>query len=152
MATRRTCREWTVQLLFQLDLNANDNLDQVFAAFWKERGRKSDARGRAFTEAMVRGVQEHRADIDAYLGQIAEHWAVTRMGAIERSVIRLAIYEMRHCDDVPPVVSINEAIDLAKYFSSSESGRFVNGILDRVRKDVKRPPRRGAAKLPRNHE
>ncbi|MCE9615603.1 MAG: transcription antitermination factor NusB [Lentisphaerae bacterium] len=146
MATRRTCREWAVQLLFQLDLNATDKLEPVFASFWKERNRKSDARGRVFTEAMVRGVLSHQAEIDAYLAGIAEHWAVGRMGAIERNVIRLAIYEMRHCDDVPPVVSINEAIDLAKYFSSSESGRFVNGILDRVRKDVKRPPRRPASK------
>ncbi len=139
MATRRICREWAVQLLFQLDLNPSDKLDEVFGLFWK--GRRSDREARAFTEELVRGVREHATELDAYIAKIAEHWAIKRMGVIDRNVIRLATYEIRHRDDVPPVVSINEAVDIAKYFSSKESGKFVNGILDRARKDIERPAR-----------
>ncbi|MDA0578284.1 MAG: transcription antitermination factor NusB [Verrucomicrobia bacterium] len=140
MATRRSCREWVVQLLFQLDLNATENLDSVFAAFWK--GKRVDRKGKLFTEDVVRGVRGDLANLDAYIAKVAEHWAIKRMGVIDRNVIRMAIYEMRHMEDVPPIVSINEAVDIAKYFSNKESGKFVNGILDRARRDLEKPSRR----------
>jgi len=139
MATRRDAREWTVQLLFQLDLNPDD-LDTVFERFWTER--KTDAKAREFTEGLVRGVRDNLGKIDGMLGKYAEHWDIHRMGVIDRNVIRMAIYEMLFCNDIPPVVSINEAVDIAKYFSRTESGKFVNGILDRISKDLDRPARR----------
>ena len=65
-----------------------------------------------------------------------EHWTIRRMGVVERNVLRMALYELRFCKDVPSAVILNEAIDIAKYFSSTESGKFVNGILDRARKEI----------------
>jgi N utilization substance protein B len=70
------------------------------------------------------------------------------MGVVDRNVLRMALYELMHCEDIPPVVTINEAVDLAKFFSNTESGRFVNGVLDRVRKDLKREARAGTKESP----
>jgi N utilization substance protein B len=100
---------------------------------------------RGFTERLVRGVREHLAEIDARLTAYADNWPLHRMGGVDRNVLRIALYEMFLDDQTPPVVIINEAVDLAKFFSSSESGRFVNGILDRAARDVARPPRGTAA-------
>jgi transcription antitermination protein NusB len=138
MATRRMAREWAVQVLFGLDLNPAAP-ETVLAGFWRER--EADATARAFTERAVRGVMAHRDAIDACLAAHAEHWDVARMGVIERNVMRLALYELMYCPDIPAAVTINEAVDIAKYFSSTESGRFVNGILDRARKELGRQAR-----------
>jgi len=139
MATRREAREWAVQLLFQLDLNPTDNLDRVFETFWSDK--QPDTRSRAFAETIVRGVREKLAEIDAALKKVAQHWDIKRMGVLDRNVIRMGMYEMLHLKEIPAAVTINEAVDIAKYFASDESGKFVNGILDKVRKDLKRPPR-----------
>ena len=138
MSTRRHAREWTVQFLFQRDFNAND-VERALADFWN--GKQSDPKTRRFTEDLVRGVLPNLPEIDAKLQHYAEHWDVKRMNAVDRNVMRLALYEMLYRPDIPPVVSINEAVDIAKAFSSLESGRFVNGILDRARKDLDRPSR-----------
>jgi N utilization substance protein B len=128
-----------VQILFALDLNPGE-LDTVFRNFWVEHN-KSDRKSRAFTETAVRGVVEHREEIDGRLKQHADNWDIRRMGVVERNVMRMAIYELLHCADIPAAVSINEAVDIAKYFSNTESGRFVNGILDRARKELGRSAR-----------
>ena len=94
-----------------------------------------------FMEALVRGVLEHRAQLDAEIARYAKNWDISRMAAVDRNVLRLAIYEMMFREDIPPVVSINEAVDIAKKFSTDESGRFVNGILDVVRTNILRPSR-----------
>jgi transcription antitermination protein NusB len=138
MATRRMAREWAVQILFALDLNPADP-ETVFAGFWREHA--ADRNARAFTEQAVRGVWAHREAIDACLKARAEHWDVSRMGVIERNVMRLALYELMYCPEIPAAVAINEAVDIAKYFSNTESGRFVNGILDRARKELGREVR-----------
>ena len=138
MATRRQAREWVVQILFNLDLNKIP-MDELFADFWKEL--KSSEKSRLFTQDHVRGVMEHIKDIDTELQSCATNWDIKRMGVIERNVMRMAIYEMLYCKDIPPVVSINEAVDIAKYFSSQESGKFVNGILDNIRKKLSRAAR-----------
>ena len=132
MATRRTAREWTVQLLFQLNLNPME-LDKAFAYFWEDR--ESDPESKAFVEEQIRAIGAHRDEIDAIITAAAANWDLARMGVVERNVLRMATAEMLYRTDVPPVVSINEAVDVAKYFGSTESGRFVNGILDRIRKD-----------------
>jgi len=133
MATRREAREWAVQILFQLDLNPGD-VERVFDAFWRER--EADAQARAFAEELVRGIRGELKRIDGLITKYAEHWDLARMAVVDRNVMRIAIYEMLFCEDIPPVVSINEAVDIAKYFNTKESGRFVNGILDRARKDL----------------
>jgi N utilization substance protein B len=121
-------------------MNPTEKLDSVFSVFWKDR--KPDAKGRKFVEDIVRGVREDLNHLDEMLKRYTEHWDVDRMGVVERNVMRMAIHEMLCRDDIPPVVSINEAVDIAKYFSSNDSGKFVNGILDRVRKDLDRPARK----------
>ncbi|MBN2302811.1 MAG: transcription antitermination factor NusB [Lentisphaerae bacterium] len=132
-ANRRQAREWVVQLLFQLDMNPAEDLEMRLTRFWEET--PSTANAREFAERLVRGVLEKRESIDTVIQNLAEHWEIGRMGVIDRSVLRMAMYEIMFCDDIPAVVSINEAVDIAKYFSNTESGRFVNGILDKARKD-----------------
>ncbi len=137
MATRRDGREWALQILFGLDLNTRNDLDAVFDYFF-EVFADSDPQTRDFTEKIVRGVVEHRKAIDAKIEHYAEHWKIHRMGTTDRNVLRLAMYELLYCEDVPPPVVLNEAIDLAKYFNNTDAGRFVNGILDRALRDIKR--------------
>jgi N utilization substance protein B len=127
-----------VQVLFQLDFNS-DKVDDVLSQFFDDR--KAGPKIRAFTEELVRGVLEHRATIDACLQRCAHNWDLKRMGAVDRNVMRVALYEMQHRTDIPPVVSINEAVETAKELSSEESGKFVNGILDKARQELSRPAR-----------
>lgn len=142
MSARHQARVLAVQFLFQRDFNPGD-LAEALADFWE--GRTAAAAVRAFAEELIRGVETHRAELDERLRAYAEHWDLERMGAVDRNIMRVALYEMRRRADIPPVVSINEAVELAKEFSGLESGKFVNGILDRAARDVRRPPRAGRA-------
>jgi N utilization substance protein B len=164
MATRRQAREWALQMLFQLDHNPAKDLEPAFVEFWKQQAmaHSEDNEGRAnrpdtaanadaglaspkiqaFTERVVRGVVQNREAIDKRLTEYVKNWPLHRMGGIERNVMRLAFYELFFEEETPPIVCINEAVDLAKYFSNAEAGRFVNGILDRAAKEVKRPARK----------
>ena len=91
--------------------------------------------------AIAEGVLAHQADIDERIRQTASNYDLHRIAAVDRNILRMAIFEMLFCPEVPPVVSINEAIEIAKRFGSDESGRFVNGILDRIRGGLPRPAR-----------
>jgi N utilization substance protein B len=163
MGKRREARERAVQFLFQYDLNPPKDLDQALEEFWESQravviaADKGPARWgetvtlppsspeelatRAFADPLIRGALEHRDEADALLRKYAQNWDLRRMAAVDRNVLRLAIYEMLHREDIPPVVSINEAVDIAKKFSTQDSGKFVNGILDRVKADLMRPAR-----------
>lgn len=139
MATRREAREWCTQMLFQLDLNPTENIDNAITRFWSDK--QPDSAMKEFSEKLLRGVRSNMIEIDNTIQKYADNWHMDRMAAVDRNVMRMAVYEMLFCRDIPPVVSINEAVDIAKYFGSRESGRFVNGILDRIRKDIDRPAR-----------
>lgn len=141
MTKRHEARLWAVQFLFQRDFNHGD-LEQALEDFWSER--KAGPKARAFAEQLIRGVESHRDELDARIQQYAENWDLKRMGAVDRNAMRVALYEMLYCPDIPPVVSINEAVEIAKELSGRESGRFVNGILDRALKDLNRPSRTSA--------
>lgn len=145
MSMRRQSREWAVQFLFQRDFNPGE-LEGALAYFWREK--KCEPAQRDFAEQLIRGTLEHLPEIDVLISGYAEHWDMKRMHAVDRNVMRLALYEMLYRFDIPPVVSINEAVDIAKNFSSLESGRFVNGVLDRARKDIGRPGREALAERP----
>ncbi|TAN36909.1 MAG: transcription antitermination factor NusB [Verrucomicrobia bacterium] len=138
MSSRHEARLWAVQFLFQRDFNDTAR-EAALVDFWEER--KCRAKLRAFCEELIQGVELNREDIDRRLRKYAEHWSLERMGAVDRNIMRVALFEMLFCPDIPPVVSINEAVDLAKELSGRESGKFVNGILDRARQDVERPSR-----------
>ncbi|MFN0068649.1 MAG: transcription antitermination factor NusB [Limisphaerales bacterium] len=101
---------------------------------------------RAFAEQLIRGTLEHRDGIDREIERVSQNWKLSRLAAVDRNVIRLAIFEMKHRGDIPPVVSINEAVDIARKFSTGESGRFVNGLLDRIKNELTRPARTPAPK------
>jgi N utilization substance protein B len=94
-----------------------------------------------FAEPLVRGVIENQDFIDRELSSIATNWDLHRMAGVDRNILRLAVYEMLHRNDIPPVVSINEAVDIAKKFSTDDSGKFVNGILDKMKSRLDRPAR-----------
>lgn len=137
MTKRSESREWAVQLLFQREINREDLKDSL-EFFWQDKNPSQKARD--FTEHLVRGVEEHQKEIDALLHKCATNWDVGRMGGVDRNAMRVAVYEMLHCPDIPPVVSINEAVDIAKNMSSNESGRFVNGVLDAVLQKLDKKP------------
>lgn len=134
MGSRRDAREWAVQLLFQLDYNPGE-LDSVFKTFWAERV-EAKPKARAFVEELVRGVNDHRAQIDELIQRTAQNWQIPRMAGVDRNILRLATFEMLYKPEIPPAVSINEAVEIAKGMGDVGSPRFVNGILDRVRKEL----------------
>ena len=138
MGGRHEARQWAVQFLFQRDFNAGD-IESALAEFWQDK--KSGDKARLFAEELIKGVESKKEELDKLIRRYAEHWDVKRMGAVDRNVIRVALYEMTHRPDVPPVVSINEAVEIAKDLSGVESGKFVNGILDRACKEQDRPAR-----------
>lgn len=163
MGQRREARERAVQFLFQHDLNPSDNLDEALERFWEAHrvspryhdmakatwGEQvpvpppdaNEAALRLFAEKLVRGVLEQRDAIDAVIVRHAQNWELHRIAAVDRNILRLAIHEILHREDIPPVVSINEAIELAKQLSTDQSGKFVNGILDKVKAETLRPAR-----------
>ncbi len=163
MGKRREARERAVQFLFQYDLNPPENLDAALDQFWdsqraaaiaEEKGTATwgqqvelppptaeEAAVRLFAEPLIRGALQTRDEADAVIKKYARNWELHRIAAVDRNILRLAIYEMLHRDDIPPVVSINEAVDIAKKFSTQDSGKFVNGILDKVKGELMRPAR-----------
>ncbi len=140
--TRRQAREFAAQFLYQHDLGGG-TVEEALALFWQTQSDVSDA-VRKFAEELIRGCVEKRPDIDEKIKKYTEHWELQRIAAVDRNILRLAIYEMLFRDDIPPVVSINEAVDIAKKYSTHESGAFVNGILDRLKADLPRPSRTAA--------
>lgn len=146
MGRRREARERAIQLLFQLDMNPQD-VDSTLRGFWHDT--KASGGAMEFAESLVHGVMEHLADIDALIQKHTTNWDISRIGKVEKCVLRLAFYELLYRTDIPPVVSINEAIEIAKqYGSGEESGKFINGILDNIRKDLHRPARTAAVLSP----
>jgi N utilization substance protein B len=140
---RRIARELAVQFLYQFDLGGG-SLEEALPLFWQTQPDVSES-GRKFAEDLLRGVIERREAIDEKIAKYTENWDLPRIAAVDRNILRLAMYEMLYRDDIPPVVSINEAVDIAKKYSTRESGAFVNGILDRLKADLTRPSRTAAA-------
>ena len=163
MGTRREARERAVQFLFQCDLNPPADLEGALDHFWRsqqasaiagEKGRATwgvepeaapptieEASVRSFAEPLIRGALENREAIDRTISSHAKNWELHRIATVDRNILRLAIYELLHREDIPPIATINEAVDIAKKFSTDESGKFVNGILDKIKGGLMRPIR-----------
>jgi N utilization substance protein B len=139
MGKRREGREAAVQFLFQSDLNKIETLEDALEEFWKLR--ESSARTREFAGELIKGVLEHHDAIDERIKRVTANYELHRIAPVDRNILRVAIYEMIYTSEVPPVVCINEAIEIAKRFGSEDSGRFVNGILDKLKEEVARPLR-----------
>lgn len=144
MGKRREGREAAVQFLYQADLNAGQ-IAAGNADFWELRvgsdKKTASASTRVFTEQLVAGVQANAVEIDERIKKYAANYELHRIAAVDRNVLRVAIYEMLFCPDIAPVIAINEAIEIAKRFGAEKSGGFVNGILDRVKAELNRPAR-----------
>ena len=161
MVTRRYGREWALQMLVQFDLDPPESVAAAMAAFWIQQAEleadaiaedRRDAKVifsstdpkvlselatvREFAEERVNGVWSERENLDAQIEPYLENWSLYRLGTIERNVLRLGVWELLK-SDIPAPIVINEAVDLAKWFSESKSGRFVTGILDRFAKSVR---------------
>lgn len=119
-------------MLYESDVRAVDPIDTL-----AERVALAEPPVNDYTIELVEGVQEHRARIDAILGEYAEGWTVERMPDVDRAVLRLGVYEVLWRTDVPDAVAIDEAVELAKTLSTDESPRFVNGVLARVLRDCR---------------
>ena len=144
---RRDGREAAVQYLFQLDYQGFD-IPAPDPDFWRLRSTSSDAdkqqpppiapKARAFAESLIKGVCENRHEIDTLIVRFTQNYQLQRLAAVDRSILRMSVYELIFSTDAPAAVAINEGIEIAKRFGSEESGRFVNGLLDRIRKEVPR--------------
>lgn len=123
---RRTARKKAIQALFQIDVGKADPAEA--AANVLEENEPEDE----FMAALVNGTIEHLSEIDPWIEKNLEHWNIRRIGNVDRSILRMAAYELNYMDDVPRNVTFNEAVELAKLFGGEESGRFVNGVLSKI--------------------
>ena len=130
MGTRRFARELAMQALFSMDMH-NAFSPEMLADY--RRCFPPNKRVGPYFERLTGGVLQNRAHIDKVIEQYSSNWKVRRMACVDRNILRLAVFELLFCIDIPAKVSINEAIDIAKKFGSSESGSFINGILDSIR-------------------
>jgi len=131
---RRRAREYALQLLFQIDFKDREVSSTDFENFWLDRDENKDVK--KFTEDLVRGTIKRLDEIDSMIEKTAENWILKRMAAVDRNILRFAAYEILYREDIPSAVTINEAIEIAKKFSSSEAAPFINGILDKLAKQM----------------
>ena len=129
-----------VQFLYQWEANKPDELLDSVSTFFSNQEENRDYY--SFGESLVLGAIENISGIDEAISKQAKNWKFDRIAKVDLAVLRLALYELLFRDDIPPIVTINEAIDLGKTFSNLESKRFINGILDEVKKSIQRPLRK----------
>jgi len=129
MRKRTLARQAALQALYQWDVQGDEFAAQLdrFLQEWAKAPEVAD-----FARELVEGVRSNLPEIDKAISAVARNWSLDRMAAVDRTVLRLGAYELLHRDDIPPNVSINEAVDLAKKFSTKDSGAFVNGVLDHI--------------------
>jgi len=145
MQIRTQGRIFALQILYQLDIS-NDDIDDIFDRFWKmninehEAGQQNifapvnaNPKAKHLATLLVKGILEHLEKIDEAIAECSENWKIYRMPVVDRCILRSATYEIFYLVDIPPIVTINEAIELAKRFGTEESGKFINAILDKVK-------------------
>jgi len=131
MGNRRKSRELAMQALFYLDMNTNGSEETLLERFCANFTLSKKAR--PFFIALVNGVLQTKSELDSIIENYSDHWKISRMACVDRNIIRIAVYELLYCRDIPSKVSINEAVDIGKKFGTEESGAFINGILDSIR-------------------
>jgi transcription antitermination protein NusB len=130
MGTRRQARELAMQALFYMDMQkdaSEEMLEHFCGCFCASK------KSRPFLIKLVNGVIGNKGQIDALVERFSQNWKINRMSCVDRNVMRIAVYEMLYCDDIPPKVSINEAVDIGKKFGTQDSGAFINGIMDSIK-------------------
>ena len=136
MGTRRKSRELLLQMLFQADMG-KQSLEDVRRTFWAERA-TVDPESRGFADDLFRVATDRSAEIDGLIERHAEHWRMDRMAAVDRNLLRGSVAEFIGYPSTPKPVIINEAIEIARKFSSPESAQFINGVLDSVAKELEK--------------
>lgn len=131
MGVRRDAREAAVQYLYQREMQG-DQSDQALEEFYEMRGLSPS--GRRFCDELLQGWMQHREEIDEVIAKNARNFEFHRLSAVDRNVLRIACHEILFRSDIPAPVAINEAIEIAKKYSTEDSGKFVNGVLDNIRK------------------
>jgi N utilization substance protein B len=131
---RRKAREYALQIIFQIDFKEKKIDSKDLEEFWSDKKESKDVK--EFTEELVRGTLSKIDEIDTMIKRVAENWILERMAAVDRNILRFAAYELLYRKDIPSAVTINEAIEIAKKFSSTEAAPFINGILDRLAKEA----------------
>jgi transcription antitermination protein NusB len=139
-AQRRAGRVAALQYLYAWSLNHPENLADDLRLFFEHQEQPREHY--AFGEELIHGALEHIAEIDGHIRSLAHNWEFDRIARIDLAILRVAIFEMLFRKDIPPVVSINEAIDLSKQFSNADAKRFINGILDRLKDQLGRDARK----------
>ncbi len=133
MRKRTRAREFALQILYQVDIT-RDNYEASLNNFWQAyQEEKIEEELKEFTALLVKGTAVNLKVIDAKISQYATNWQLQRMAVVDRNILRMSCFELLFCGDIPPKVSINEAVELAKRYSSLEAGKFVNAILDKVK-------------------
>ncbi len=129
MHQRRKAREVALQVLYELDVLEIDAKEGM-ELFWSHFDAPEEAR--SFASLLVEGAWKERKQIDDLISGCSENWTISRMSRVDKNILRMAVYELLHCPDIPPKVTLNEAIDLGKTYGSENSGSFINGILDAI--------------------
>lgn len=132
MRKRTFARENALVMLYQKEITAY-SIEVVVDKFWQDQ-ESIDKDVQEFANRLVYGVEQHREDIDSKISWYATNWQLKRMAIIDRNILRIGLFELRYAPDIPPKVSINEAVELAKKYGDLESSKFVNGILDKIHK------------------
>ena len=132
MRKRTKAREYALQVLYQIDVTKSDH-NHCLEDFWRSK-EEQDKSVVDFASILVKGTIKNVSKIDESISAYATNWDIKRMAVVDRNVLRLASYELLFMDDIPPKVSINEAVDIAKKYGDKDSGKFVNGILDKISK------------------
>lgn len=135
MRKRTKARECALKILYAIDI-AKEDPNKCMETYWQTNEEASDVR--AYAESLVSGVTGNSKRIDTLISSYTTNWQLDRMAVIDRNVLRFATYELLFTKDIPPKVAINEAIDIAKKYGDKDSGKFVNGVLDKINKTEKR--------------
>jgi len=133
MRKRTLARECALKILYRIEIS-RESVDSSLKDFWSESTEFTNKETCDFAEILVKGTCENIKTIDEVISKYADNWNISRMAVIDRNIMRMSVYEMLYREDIPPNVSINEAIELAKKYGDVDSGKFVNGILDKIKK------------------
>lgn len=138
MRKRTLARECTLKILYQKDVTKR-KAEAAIQKFWEAEEEPPTAEVQEFANRLVLGIEQHTAEIDSKISEYATNWQLKRMAIIDRNILRIGVFELKFTSDIPPKVTINEAVELAKKFGDLESSKFVNGILDKIHKTEVQP-------------
>lgn len=135
MGSRRKARESAMQILYQHDVTEQP-IDELLESYWNQFRENADEGIRLYASRLARGTLQHLEEIDQLITRRAANWRLSRMALVDRNILRLAVYEFLHENDTPRIVAINEALEIARRYSTYEATQFINGLLDAIRHDL----------------